>query len=122
MARAAIALSLASAAVALLPFRRAIRLSAVPLGDRAQGLTPEDCVRAVESVARRLPWRTVCIDKGLAVQRMLRLGGIDARLHYGARHHPASAKLEAHVWVSVGGAIVIGGEEATGFAEVASFP
>jgi len=64
----------------------------------------------------------MCIEKGLALQRLLRTSGTDARLHYGARHDPVSGRLEAHVWVTVDGRAVIGGEEAVGFAEVASYP
>jgi hypothetical protein len=75
----------------------------------------------VEAAGRRLPWRTVCIEKGLAAQRLLRQGGADARLHYGARHSD-TGKLEAHVWVSVEDTVVIGGEEADGFAELGVYP
>jgi hypothetical protein len=64
----------------------------------------------------------VCIEKGLVVQRLLRGGGVDAILHYGARHNPDTSRLEAHVWVTVDGESVIGGAEATGFAEVAKYP
>jgi len=119
--RAAVTLAAASAAVALLPFRRAITFGSVPLGTRS-AIAPSECVAAVETAARRLPWPTKCIQKGLATQRLLRLTGTDACLHYGARHHPDSGKLEAHVWVSVAGEIVIGGEEAHGFAELANYP
>jgi hypothetical protein len=62
----------------------------------------------------------MCIEQGLAAQRMLRSAGAEAVLHYGAQHEPA--KLAAHVWVSVGGTIVIGGEEAADFREIATFP
>ena len=122
LVRAALALSAASGAVALLPFDRAIRLGSVPLGRGRNQLRADDCVWAVEAVAWRLPWRTMCIEKGLAVQRLLRRAGTHARLHYGARHHPQTGKLEAHVWVTVGDKIVIGGNEAAGFAEVGAFP
>jgi hypothetical protein len=64
----------------------------------------------------------LCIEQGLAAQRMLRRGGRDALLHYGARQNPASGRLEAHVWVSVDERTVIGGEEAPGFAAVAAYP
>jgi hypothetical protein len=120
LVRAALALTQASVAVASLPFRRAIRLGAVPLG--IDPISVEDCVWAVEAAARRLPWRTMCIEKGLAVQRMLRGGGVAALLHYGARHHPETSKLEAHVWVTVDGRAVIGGEEAGEFAPIVSYP
>jgi hypothetical protein len=64
----------------------------------------------------------MCIEKGLAVQRLLRQSGVDALLHYGAQQIPSSGKLQAHVWVTVGGDAVIGGEEAAGFAELARYP
>ena len=79
-------------------------------------------LRAVRAAAQRLPWRTMCIEKGVVAQRMLRSSGVEAILHYGARHDPVFGRLEAHVWVSVGGAAVIGGEEAAGFREIAAFP
>lgn len=85
-------------------------------------MSPEDCVWAVEAAGQRLPWRTMCIQKGLAVQRLLRSGGVDAVLHYGAARTKDTGKLEAHVWVSVEGVTVIGGEEAPLFTEVAAFP
>ena len=118
--RAAVLLSLASTAVALLPFRVAIRFGSVRLGRRAGSV--EQCVWAVEAAARRLPQRTLCIQKGLVVQRLLRSAGTAAILHYGARHNPRGGQLEAHVWVSVDGRIVIGGAEAPEFALIASYP
>ena len=119
--RTVMVLTAASAAVAFLPFRKALQLGCVALVTRAR-LSVGDCVWAVEAAARRLPWRTKCIEQGLAVQRLLRQSGVDARLHYGARHHPQSGKLEAHVWVTVGSETIIGGEEAAGFAEIAAYP
>lgn len=117
---AASALALACAAVAFLPFRRAIRLGSVAPEPRRSG-SVSDCAWAVEAAARRLPLRAVCIQKGLALQRMLRRRGFDARLHYGARNEPPG-KLHAHVWVSVEGDVVMGGNERPDFAEIAVFP
>jgi hypothetical protein len=117
---AASALALACAAVAFLPFRRAIRLGSVAPEPRRSG-SVSDCAWAVEAAARRLPLRAVCIQKGLALQRMLRRRGFDARLHYGARNEPPG-KLHAHVWVSVEGDVVMGGSERPDFAELAVFP
>lgn len=119
---ACVALSLASFAVAFLPFRRAIALGAVPLS----GKTPGDSIRelrwAIEIAAPRLPWRTMCIEQGIALQRLLRRRGIDARLRYGARPGEGASGVEAHVWVTVEDEIVIGEDEAAAFAEVAVFP
>jgi hypothetical protein len=120
LVEASLLLGVASAAVALLPFRIAIRFGSVPLG--TGGASVDDCTWAVEAASRRLPWRTACIEKGLAVQRLLRAGGVDALLHYGARHHPRTGKLEAHVWVTVAGQAVIGGAEAQDFAAIATYP
>lgn len=118
--RALVLLTLVPLALALLPFETAIRLGSVAL--RSAPWSLEECRWAVECAARRVPSRTMCIEKGLVLQRLLRLAGIDARLHYGARHHPDSRELEAHVWITVAGEAVLGGEEAQGFAQVATYP
>lgn len=117
------ALAFASAAVALMPFRRAIRtgslpLSPVPVGRR---VSPVEAAAAVRRAAAIVPWRAVCIEQGLALQRLLRKRGVDALLHYGVALTEGD-ELKAHVWVDVEGATVIGGDEAANFARVASFP
>lgn len=118
---ATVLLSRASLTLALVPFRSAIRFGCVPVG-RAKLADAEDVIWAVEAAARRLPWRIVCIQKGLAAQRMLRAAGMDAILHYGMRSLQESDSLEAHVWVTVGEEAVIGGEEADGFVAVTTYP
>lgn len=118
--RATVLLGLASAAVSVLPFRIAIRLGSVRLGRQASSV--EQYLWAIGAAARRIPSRAMCIEKGLALQRMLRSGGIDAILHYGARHHPESGDLEAHVWVTVNGKPIIGGMEAADFAPISNYP
>lgn len=117
--QAVILLGVASAGMALLPFRRAIRFGCVKAGDRHASV--DDVVWAVEAAARRVPWRAMCIEKGLVAQRMLRSVGVDAILHYGARHD-RETKLEAHVWVTVDGRGVIGAAESGEFALIASYP
>ncbi len=112
-------LSLVSTALALLPFKRAIRLGAVRLG-RVSGSSAAEIVSAIEMVARRLPWRIVCIQKGIAAQLMLRRRGFDARLHYGIGNDGDT--LGAHAWVSLDEVPVTGGEEARVFAPVGAFP
>lgn len=119
--QASVLLTAASACVSLCPFKLAIRFGSVSI-KAPRDITAADCVWAVEAAASKVPWRTMCIEKGLTVQRMLRTRGIDAILHYGARLHPESGKLEAHVWVTVEDRPVIGGEEAGTFAAVASYP
>ena len=116
---AAATLALAAAALALLPFKRAIRIGAVPLR-RDSPADAYEVVAAIETAALRLPWRNVCIHKGIAAQRMIRRRGLDARLHYGIGKD--DGRLAAHVWVSLDGVPVIGGEEADAFAPVGAFP
>jgi hypothetical protein len=118
--RATFLLAVASTGISVLPFRRAIRFGCVNVSDGSASI--DDVVWAVEAAARRVPWRAMCIEKGLVAQRMLRSSGIDAVLHYGARHNQDGGKLEAHVWVTVGRQAVIGGAEAAGFAAVARYP
>ena len=117
---ASAALARARGTLLLLPFERAIRHGSVPLSSRGEGGSVFEIVWAVQAVGRRLPFRTMCIEQGLAAQRLLRRTGVDARLHYGARQ--AADALEAHVWVSVDGTTLIGGEEASGFALIATYP
>ena len=119
--RAVGTLVIASAAISLLSFRKAIRIGSIA-PKRRIGVSAEDIVWAVEAASRRMPWRTVCLQKGLAAQRMLRSAGYDAILHYGARHEPDSRDLEAHVWVTIDDRPVMGGGGAAGFARVATFP
>jgi len=115
---------MASAVIKLVPFRHAVKWGARRVDASRHG-DPTRLVGelrwGIEAAARRVPWRTVCFQKGVALQSMLRRRGIDARLHYGVRYEP-SEKLEAHVWVATADAIVIGGEQATNFEVVAIFP
>ena len=120
---AAIALSIATLFIAALPFRTVVGTASWG-GERRRGAeSPANAgaiVQAVDRAARRLPWRLVCIHKGLAVHWMLRRRGLPSRLHYGIAG--GDNHLTAHVWVSLGGEILIGGAEAASHALVATFP
>jgi hypothetical protein len=116
---AVLTLTATSLAVTFLPFRNAIRFGSVELGK--VGASARDVAWAVEAAARRLPWRIVCLQKGLAAQRMVRRNGHEAHLHYGLRKAEAEGELQAHVWVTVDGQPFIGGAEARDFAPVAVY-
>ena len=120
MAEAVWNLARARIAIRLLPFRRAIGLGASPLGE-GRGGDVGAIVRSVEAAAWRLPWRSVCFDQGLALQRALRVRGHDARLHYGLSE-PGAGPLSAHVWVVLDGQVLLGGERAGSHCPVAIFP
>jgi hypothetical protein len=118
------ALAASSAAVRFLPFRWAVRMGSRKLSRAAPGDRDEllrDARWSVEAAATSVPWRAVCLQQGLALQWMLRRRGIDAVLHYGLAKEKAGG-LEAHAWVAVGDNLVIGGEIASKFRCVATFP
>jgi hypothetical protein len=122
LAEALAALALASLAIALLPFRK-VAAAASARGPREARADPEMVRRvrgAVQGWSRRVPWKAVCFQRGLALHWMLRRRGIRSVLLYGARHKGDG--LAAHVWVDVDGETVIGGEEAPEFACLARFP
>jgi hypothetical protein len=113
-------------AIKMLPFRRTAEL----MGLRPTGLDANradrnrivaQCRWAVRSWADRVPWRAVCFQRGLALHVMLRRRGIPSVLHYGVAQNPEEG-LRAHVWLSVDGTAMLGGEEAGGFTCVATFP
>ena len=114
-------LALGAAALRLksLPFERVMRCKAPAA---AETLTPVEIDRLVWAVtaARRRSWlRAVCIESALALRAMLRRRGVASTLHYGIRKEGEG--LQAHVWLSLGGRIVIGGETIEQFTEVATF-
>lgn len=125
LAEAVLALGIASAAIACLPFRRLAALLSTGTGtsrtsEHAQP-TIDRAIWAIEAAARRLPFKTVCFQKGLALYWMMRRRGIETRLHYGVAQKPDKG-LCAHVWVSHAGATIMGGEVAAGFACLATYP
>jgi hypothetical protein len=112
--------------VAVLPFRHVGRLASI--APRRQAPAPDVQVATVKRIswavaacARRVPWRALCFEQGLAAQAMLRRRGIPASLYYGAALDDRR-DLSAHVWVRVGEADVIGCENASRYAVLATFP
>jgi hypothetical protein len=118
-AEASVALTLASLAIRTCPFRWIVRSAGLG-GKRAGAADPQPIRVAIERASRRLPWRTVCFQEGLAAQWMLRRRGAPAVLHYGIRSD--AERLSAHVWISLNGELVIGEEDGTPHAEVGRFP
>ena len=123
---ALILLTAASLAIRLLPFRAVARLAA-QWGGRPRPLSAFDDVRvrtccwAVNQWARRVPWKAVCFQEGVAVQMMLHRRRIPSRLHYGVAQS-SDVGLKAHVWISVGSRVVLGGQTSEQFICLATFP
>jgi hypothetical protein len=123
LAEALPTLAWASFAIVVLPFRRVAAAASHPLRDeRASDFrAARKIVWAVNAWAGRVPWRAVCFQRGLAAHRMLRRRGYHSVLHYGVAQEEAKG-LSAHVWVSLAGQPVIGGEEAPKFTCLVAFP
>ncbi|WP_420030932.1 lasso peptide biosynthesis B2 protein [Sphingomonas flavescens] len=120
LAEAVVHLLRAWSAVRFLPFRWAVTSGSARVGKKPSA-DADRLAWAVSAAGAHVPWRAVCLEQGLALQRMLRRRGVDARLQYGIGHSNAG-ELQAHVWVSVGDRIVIGGEQAPDFKCVATYP
>ncbi len=121
LAEALLGLTAAPVKVRFVPFRRitsAITRNAVSAKPRA---TDVGHLRwAIQAAARRLPLRTKCIETALCLQAMLRRRGVASIMHYGVRRDEQGT-LGAHVWLTIDGEFVIGGECAPEFACVATF-
>lgn len=64
---------------------------------------------AVEAAGRRVPGAT-CLVQALAADAMLRRRGYRPALRFGVRERRlASRPIDAHAWVEVQGAVVVGG-------------
>lgn len=117
---ALLTISASSAAIHFQPFEKVGRMASAPVNGRHSG-PPDRVVWAVRVCARRVPWRAVCFQQGLAAQMMLRRRGFDSTLYFGAAPKGPGG-VSAHVWVKWGDREVIGCEEASNFAILATFP
>jgi hypothetical protein len=119
-------LAATSFAIRVLPFRQVVQKA------KAVGGTPDAspeharreinrCLWAVERLAALVPWKTMCFQKGLTLHLLLRRRGVGSVLHYGVGQQPEKG-LTAHVWISVDGDIIMGGEVVNDYRRLASFP
>lgn len=114
-------LALASVLIAAVPFRWIATFAS--RGRQGRAATPTEArtmARAVAIWGRRVPWRAVCFQRGLAIVLMLRRRRLAARLYYGARR--IDGRLVAHVWVRSGATDVIGCEDVSAYGLLAVFP
>lgn len=124
LAEALLALMLASAMIALLPFRRVARVAAGQGRAGRASASPAEAAliaAAVAAWAARVPWRAMCFECGLAALLMLRRRRRAVTLYYGAAH-AEDGRLVAHVWVRSGSIDVSGCDVAADFGVLAAFP
>ena len=75
---------------------------------------------SIAAAVRHLPVTFVCFPQCLAAYFMLRRRHIASRLFYGVMRD--ATQLKAHTWVKVGEHTLVGGEAASGFTVLTSFP
>ena len=119
-------LAIARLALAVLPFRLIGRWASVEVtkpvpSDQVRAANSRRVRWAVTATARRVPWRAMCFEQGLAAQFMLRRRRIATKLFYGAARDEGGS-LIAQVWVNDGERNIVGGEIAVRFAVLATFP
>ncbi len=73
---------------------------------------PQLLAWAVYTAARNVPFATTCLDRAVALFRMLRAEGLEAELRIGVRTEEGA--LAAHAWVEHHGAVLLD-EEASRF-------
>jgi Transglutaminase-like superfamily len=122
LAEALAAILASSAAVRLVPFRTlAAKLTRNSrLLPSADAETAYWIRRAALAWAKRVPWRALCFEQGLAAHMLLRRRGLASTLHYGAA--TVDGELKAHVWVTSGGVPVVGCENRDDYGLLARFP
>ncbi len=118
IAEALLLVATAAGAIRARSFLSVVGFGAVPLG-ALRPIASGAISAAVIAAARRMPFRAKCFEQGLAVQRMLRRRGYDAQLHYGIA---LAGGITAHVWISLDGTIIHGGETAPLYREVGQWP
>lgn len=113
-------LILAAIAVRATPFHRL----ADGGGDGANASTADlrrgfEVAAAVRRAARLSPQRFRCLAQALAARAMLRRRGLSGRLHLSAGR--GADGIEAHAWLSLGDAVVLGRGVPPGQVELARF-
>lgn len=112
----------ASLLIRLAPFRTVAGRLSRRKGDwpAAEAETIYWLRRAVLAWCRRVPWRALCFEQGLALHLLIERRGLASTLHYGAA--TVEGDLKAHVWVTSGDQPVIGCDIRDDFALLARFP
>ncbi len=115
LGEALIALLIARAALAFLPFRRIAAWLGTAGAESPATATSEEIRTAQEvgwavgAVARRVPWDGRCLAQALAATGMLRRRGLEGTVSFGASQGE-SARFDAHAWLRLGSCMVTGGQ------------
>lgn len=80
--------------------------SAVSREPRREAVLPVEAARDLLAVARFLPFSTTCLDRSLALFRLLRSEGIPSSMRIGVARH-GSRSVIAHAWVEHEGRVLL---------------
>jgi hypothetical protein len=111
---ALIALAVARAAMALLPFRRIAAWLGTPGAESPATATAEQIDTAGEvgwavgALGRRVPWDGRCLAQALAATGMLRRRGLEGTVSFGVAQGGPTG-FDAHAWLRLGPCMVTGG-------------
>lgn len=121
LVEAGLAIASGSLRIRLQSFDRVARwaIGSAPAARPADVMEAAQARRAVLAWSRRVPWRALCMEQGIAAARLLARRGLPAVIHYGAVVKEGS--LTAHVWVTSASIPVIGCENASEFAVLSRF-
>lgn len=118
-------LAAARLAVLLVPFRILSRrlgthMAESPADDDPRSETLRRVGWALHAVSRRAPWRSLCLEQGLAGKMMLRRRDLPNTLYLGVARDTA-AQVRAHAWLRSGRLYVSGAEGRERFTVVSTF-
>jgi len=105
-------LGIANLLIKLVSFKRLIRLisnsdtAAQPVLTPKQASRLASLKRAILSVSRRTPWRSMCFEQAVAASLILKALGISHQISFGL--NTDNDKLKAHAWLLVGSTYVTG--------------
>ncbi len=105
LAKCGLTLVVARLGLWLLRFERTRRLLARPQSPHPSAWAPHRVAWAVMAASRLVPVST-CLERSLALERVLRADGHPARLRLGVARG-TDAPLTAHAWVESDGAVLL---------------
>lgn len=124
LAEAAVLLTAARLAIAVVPFSSLARRLGRHMGETPPTQSPDAIQlsrrvrRAVSVAARNLPWEAVCLPQAIAAKLMLRRRGVSSTLYLGVQRGPS---MVAHAWVRVGDVVVTGDDGRERYTVVSTF-
>ncbi|WP_245516003.1 lasso peptide biosynthesis B2 protein [Ancylobacter aquaticus] len=124
LGEALLTVGLARLAIVLVPFRHVARIAATRPRRPPAADAREQIIRvrwAIRAVARRMPFRALCLEQGLSARMMLNRRSLPTTLFYGVMKG-AEGQLMAHLWVRSDEIEVIGTEGLERFTLLATFP